>query len=197
MAALSVPGGPPRTTGTAAPLSAGRRDVAVGEVAPLAAGGGVFGLHARYGVRFQAGAALVVLVHAHGVAGENGGLHRAVGGAERGEAVTALHVLRDLQAGQHVELPLRRAGPDRVRAPDHVVGAEALHQDARERGGQARLHHRRLREYLAEVAVHVRHAILFRNLGEVAGPLDAAGALELRQALLGGAAAGEAVSGVV
>src|SRR5262245_57442751 len=55
---------------------------------------------------------------------EDGRLHRPVGRPELFEAVLFLHVLGDLEAAQGLDLPLWRAGPDCVRAPAHVVGAQ-------------------------------------------------------------------------
>src|SRR5262245_32646541 len=45
------------------------------------------------------------------VAAEDRSLHRTVGRAERRIAELLLHVLRDLEPAQPLDLPLRRAGP--------------------------------------------------------------------------------------
>src|SRR5262249_33708347 len=67
-------------------------------------------------------------VDARGVAREDRALHRAVRRAERLEAVLLLHVLGNLETAHRLDLPLGRAVPERVRAPDDVVGAAAPHQ---------------------------------------------------------------------
>ena len=107
-----------------------------------------------------------------------------VGRAQRGEAVLLAHVLGDLEAAQRLDLPLRRAVPERIRAPDHVVRAQALDQRAHERGGEARVRHRAVGERRADLAVDVAHPVLGRDLGQVGGPLHAAGLLELGQRVL-------------
>ena len=107
-----------------------------------------------------------------------------VAGAERREAVLLLHVLGDLQPAQPLDLPLRRAGPHRVGAPHHVIGAQSFDQRPHDRCAQPRLRHRGHGEDLPEIAVDVVDAVLRRNLGEVGDPLDATGLLELRQRLL-------------
>src|SRR5437660_6601172 len=58
----------------------------------------------------------VVLVEPRGVLAEDRPLHRAVGGAERRPAVLLLHILRDLEPPQRLDLPLWRPGPDCVGA---------------------------------------------------------------------------------
>src|SRR6185436_7405524 len=57
---------------------------------------------------------------------ENGTLYVAGGGAKRREAAFLLHVLGNLEPSQSFDLPLRRAGPYRVRAPDYVLHSESL-----------------------------------------------------------------------
>ena len=59
------------------------------------------------------------------VVAENGALDRTVSCSQRREAVFLLHLFRDFQPAQRLDLPLRRPGPDRVGAPDDVIGAEA------------------------------------------------------------------------
>src|SRR5437867_13385787 len=51
-------------------------------------------------------------VEARRVAAEDGALHGAVGGPQRLEAVLLLHVLRDLEPAQRLDLPLGRAVPE-------------------------------------------------------------------------------------
>src|SRR6058998_3525624 len=77
-------------------------------------------------------------VEPRAVPAENGLLHRPVRRAERLETVLLLHVVRDLEPAHRLDLPLRRAVPQGVRAPDDVVGAEALDQCADEGRGEAR-----------------------------------------------------------
>ena len=124
----------------------------------------------------------LVLVQARRVLAEDRALDGAVGGAERREAVLALHVLRNLEPAQRLDLPLRRAGPYRVGPPYDVVGAEALDERAHHRRAQARLGDGALREDLAEIAVDVGHAVLRGNLREVGHPVDAPGLIELLHA---------------
>src|SRR6267143_4068065 len=112
-------------------------------------------------------------VDARGVAGEDGALHRAVRGAERLEAVLLLHVLGDLEAAHRLDLPLGRAVPQRVRAPDDVIGAEPLDQGADEGGGEARVGDGGRRERGADLTVDVPHTEFPGDLGEVGRPLDA------------------------
>src|SRR5882762_5482340 len=130
-----------------------------------------------------------MLVEARAVAAEDAGLHRAVGRAERREAVFLLHVLGDLEPAQRLDLPLRRAGPQRVGAPDDMVGAEALDERAHDERAKARLGGRGPGEDLPEIAVDVSHSVLLWDLGEVVHPLDAPGALPLRPAFGGRGAA--------
>jgi RNA polymerase sigma factor RpoD-like protein len=62
---------------------------------------------------------------------------------------------------------------------------------------QPRLGDRRLREDLAEVAVHVAHAVLRRDLGQVGHPVDAAGLRSNCASVLGACRRPEAVARVV
>ena len=156
------------------------RDVAVGEVAAARAVllVGLLDLRDAVGDHFR----LLLrreLVEPRVVAAEDRVLDRAVGRAERRVAVFLLHVFRDLEPAQRLDLPLRRAGPHRVGAPHDVVGAQALDQRAHDRRAEPRIGGRRPREELPEVAVDVLHAVLLRDLGEVGDPFDAAGLLEM------------------
>ncbi len=80
-----------------------------------------------------------------------------------------------------LDLPLRRAVPHRVRAPDHLVLAEPLDQRAQHGRGESRMRDRGIGEAGAELGMHVLHAELLRNLRQVGHPVDAAGVLELLQ----------------
>jgi hypothetical protein len=85
----------------------------------------------------------------------------------------------------HIPKPdLRRAGPERVGAPADVVGAETLDERSHKSSAYIRLGNERGCEQLAHISVDVAHPVLRRDVGEVAGPGDASGALELCQRLL-------------
>src|SRR5499427_5389126 len=161
--------------------------VPISRVRPLAAGGQVLRLHRGDLVGRDAVLRQLRLeaVDARGVAREDRALHRAVRRAERLEAVLLLHVLGNLEAPHRLDLPLGRAVPERVRAPDDVVGAEALHQGPDEGRGEARVGDGGRRERGADLAVDVLHAELAGDLGQVAGPLDLPGLLELGQRRVG------------
>ncbi len=107
-----------------------------------------------------------------------------------------MHLLRDFQAPQAFDLPLRRAGPHRVRAPHDVVGAQAFDQLAHHGRAQARFGQGALGKDLAQIAVHVFHAVLLRDVGQVGDPIDAPGLLKLIPARFLGAT-GEAKPRVV
>ena len=135
----------------------------------------------RDAVRRQVRPAIVPVQPRRGLA-EDRALDGAVGRAERGEPVLLLHLLRDLEASEALDLPLRRPRPHGVRPPHHVVPAEPLDQHAHHGRAQARLGHRALGEDLPEVAVHVGDAVLGGNLREVGDPVHAPRLLELRPA---------------
>src|SRR5262249_19962041 len=139
--------------------------IAVPRVGTLAAGGEILRLHRGDLVDREVALGQLGLeaVEARGVAAEDGALHRAVGGAEGFEAVLLLHVLGDLEAPHRLDLPLGRAVPERVRAPDDVVGAEALHQGPDEGRGEARVGDGGRRERGADLAVDVLQPKLARD----------------------------------
>src|SRR5262245_8953318 len=163
------------------------RHVAVSRVSPLTAGGQILRLHRGDLVRGDAVLRQLRLegVDARGVAREDRALHRTFRAAERLEAVLLLHVLGNLETAHRLDLPLGRAVPERVRAPDDVVGAEALHQRPDEGRGEARVGDGGGREGRADLAVDVLHAELAGDLGQVARPLDLTGLLELGQRRVG------------
>src|SRR5215467_15545704 len=137
----SVPD-PGESVNNSTTLSPGRaRHVAVPRCGPLAAGGQVLGLHGGDLVGRDTVLRQLRLetVDPRGVAREDRALHRTVGGAERLEAVLLLHILGNLEAAHRLDLPLGRAVPEGVRAPDHVVGTEALDEGPDERRGEARV----------------------------------------------------------
>src|SRR5262245_10153304 len=159
----------------------------VARVGALAARGEIFRLHGGNLVDRQIALGQLGLeaVEARGVAAEDGALHRAFGGTQGLEAVLLLHVLRDLQAPHRLDLPLGRAVPEGIRAPDDVIVAQALHEGTDERGREARAGDGAGGERGADLAVDVLHALLGRDVGQVARPLDAPGLLELRQRRVG------------
>ena len=81
-----------------------------------------------------------------------------------------LHGFRDFEPPQAFDLPLRRSGPERVRAPANVVGTETFDERSHKGSAYIRLGNERGREKLANVTVHVRHTVLGRDVGEIAGP---------------------------
>src|SRR5881296_2454795 len=182
----SVPD-PGERVNTATALRPLTRHVPVPRVGPSAAGGQVLGLDGGDLVGRDAVLRDLRLqtVEPRAVPAENGLLHRPVRRAERLETVLLLHVVRDLEPAHRLDLPLRRAVPQGVRAPDDVVGAEALDQCADEGRGEARVGDGAGRERGAELAVDVLHAGLAGNVGEIARPLDAAGLLELGEHRVG------------
>src|SRR4029077_19897028 len=113
------------------------------------------------------------------------------------EAVLLLHVLGNLEPAQPLNLPLRRARPDRVCAPADVVVAGPFAEDAHERCAQTRLGGPAPGEELTHVAIDVRHSELFGDLGQIAHPGDATRLLELVPPFGRGAATGVAVGRVV
>src|SRR5262245_59055398 len=109
-----------------------RNDVAVAQIAALRATPLPGNLHRRDLVRIDrtAQVALVELVHARRVTSEDRALDGSVGGSQRLETVLALHVRGDLEPPQCLDLPLRRAVPHGIGAPEHVVQAETLDERA-------------------------------------------------------------------
>src|SRR5882724_2233187 len=185
-----------RTIGHRFISSSPRHDIAIAEIAPegpvllvgLLHGGEAIGGERR---------TLLVLVEPRVGLAEDDALDGPVGGAERLEAVLLLHVLRDLEPPQRLDLPLGRAGPHRVGAPHHAVGPQPAHELAHHGRAHARIGHGALGKDLAKVSVDVVDAVLARGLREVRHPLDAPGLLELRPGVVRLAAAGEAVGRVV
>src|SRR3979409_2622991 len=106
-------------------------------------------------------------------------LHGTVGRTECRKSVFLAHVFRDFESAQCFDLPLRRAGPYRIRSPDYVIGAETFDKLAHHRGTQARLRDGALRKDLPKVAVDILHTVLLRNLGKIRYPVDASGLIEL------------------
>ena len=125
------------------------------------------------------------LVVSGGVAREDRALDRTIGRPQRREAVLLLHVFRNLQPAQRLDLPLRRSVPHRVGAPNYLVLPETLDQRADHGRGQARMRDAGVRKAGAELGVHVLHAKLLRDLGEIRHPVDAAGVLELLERSIG------------
>src|SRR5438445_12519415 len=112
------PGEPVNTMGRLSPRRP--RHVAIPRVGPRPAGGQIFRLHRGDLVGGDAMLRQLRLeaVDPRGVAREDRALHRAVRRAERLEAVLLLHVIRDPEAAQLLDLPLGRAVPRGRCAPD-------------------------------------------------------------------------------
>src|SRR5260221_3354584 len=162
------------------PLRSPRRgDVTIAQIAAPRAVLLVRRLERREAVlRAEPGMTLVIVETRH-VLAANRILHRTVGRTDRGEAVSLLHVLGDLETAQAFDLPLRQAGPTGIGAPDHMIGAESLDQRSHQRGGKTRLGHGRPGEKLTEIAIDVGHAIFLRDRRELADPRDPAGLVPL------------------
>ena len=173
------------------------RHIIVAQIAAHAAGGKIFALELGETIVEMRVSSGLDAVEPRGIHAEDRALDLAGGGAERREAVFVLYVLRNFQAVQAFDLPLRRAGPDRVGAPHHVIRTQSPDQHAHDRGGQPRLRHSRHREHLAEVAIDIVYAKVLRNLGEIGDPLDAPSRIELRQRFLGRTATGKTIGRVI
>jgi hypothetical protein len=63
----------------------------------------------------------VEIVEPRRILGEDRVFDGPVGWTQRLEAVTLLHLFRDFETAQPFDLPLRRTGPYRVSAPQHMV----------------------------------------------------------------------------
>jgi hypothetical protein len=120
------------------------------------------------------------------VIAEDRGLDRAVGWSQRAEpyffcmssGISSRRSASICHCGEPVQI--------RVGAPARRVGAHALDQMPIIAAASA-ARDRRLREQLADVGIDVGDAVLLRDLGEVADPVDASGLLELRPPVLGAA----------
>src|SRR5262249_39084339 len=97
----------------------------------------------------------------------------------RGEAKPLLHVLRNFQSPERLDLPLRRTVPYRVGAPEYVFVAETLDQRTQHRCTEARIGDGRDCERCAEIAVDVADTELLRDPGQITDPVDLSGVLEL------------------
>src|SRR5262252_5365346 len=69
-------------------------------------------------------------VKARRVVTEDRALDGAVGGSEGSKTPLLLHVLRDFEPAERLDLPLRRTVPHRVGAPEHVIMPEPFDQGA-------------------------------------------------------------------
>src|SRR5439155_22082205 len=103
---------------------------------------------------------LLVLVETRAVLAEDRVLEGPVRRPERLQAVLLLYVVRDFETSQRLDLPLGRARPDGVAAPDHVIGAQPPDELPHHRRAHPRVGHGALGEDLAEVAVDVLDAVL-------------------------------------
>src|SRR5688572_19520708 len=166
--------------------STSTREIAVAQVAAQSTHGVIFGADGVEVIcRHLVGRGRIDLVELRGIAGEDPGLHGTIGGAQRLVAVLLLHVVGNLEPAHGFDLPLRRAPPHRVRAPDHLVLAQALDQRTHERGGQLGMRHAGVGEAGAELSIDVAHAELRRDVGEIGNPVEPPGLLELRQLAIG------------
>src|SRR6266568_1975679 len=104
------------------------RHVAISQIAAARAVRDVIGLERGEAIMADDLGMFLQPVEPRGVAAEDRGLDRALGRPQRLEPVFLLHVLGDLQPAQPFDLPLRRAGPHRIGAPDQMVCAEPADQ---------------------------------------------------------------------
>jgi hypothetical protein len=63
----------------------------------------------------------IELIHPRSVIAQDARFHRAIGRAQGREPVFLLHILRNFQRAECLNLPLRRAVPDRISAPEDVI----------------------------------------------------------------------------
>src|SRR5882762_3633451 len=82
-----------------------------------------------------------------------------------------------LQSPQALDLPLRRAGPYRVGAPDDAVMAQPLNQGTHYGRRQHRLGDHVPGEDRTQVAIDVADTVLLGDLGEVGEPRKPPGLL--------------------
>src|SRR5438105_3166512 len=105
-----------------------------------------------------------------GVQSEDLLLHRA---RERPVPVSLHERVGNLEAPEGLDLPLRRPVPDRVRPPQHVVGAEGVDDLAEQVGARGRVRRDELPEGGAQLHVDVPEArLLPLRLAELGGPGD-------------------------
>src|SRR5215469_10418114 len=95
------------------------------------------------------------------------------------------HVLGDFEPPQCLDLPLRRAVPYRVSAPEHMIGAEPLDQCPHERSAEAWVRRSRHRERGSDIGVDITDPMLGRDLSEIRYPFDVPVLLELGERRLG------------
>src|SRR5262245_62724629 len=76
-----------------------------------------------------------LLEDAQPILAKNSILDEPVSWTERSETMPLLHVLGNLETTQGFDLPLRRAGPNTIGAPYHMIGTEALDQGPEHGGG--------------------------------------------------------------
>src|SRR3546814_4386505 len=92
---------------------------------------------------------------ARGIAAEDCGLDGSVSSAEWVKVMFLLHLFGNLEPPQSLDLPLRLAGPDGVRAPDHSLWLQTFDENAQHRGGHARLLDDRVSAVLADVGPNI------------------------------------------
>src|SRR6267154_2264848 len=124
-------------------------------------------------------------VHAGRVAAEDQLLDRAVGATERSKTIFLLHILRDFESTQRLDLPLGRPVPNRVGAPKDMIDPHALDQRADQSSAEFGVRHGRVGKRRTKLCVNVSEPELLWNFREISGPPDAACGLELGPGLVG------------
>src|SRR5688572_22661540 len=99
-------------------------------------------------------------------------------------AVLLAQLVRDLERAERLDLVLRRAVPDRVRAPQHVVLADVLEQLAHRVCGRGWIAHRQETPGRAELRIHVAVRLHARVQHRGDQRIDAVGALRIVRALV-------------
>lgn len=98
------------------------------------------------------------LIELGGFAAEYQLLGGAIRVAERRKPAFLLHVLRNFEAAQRLDLPLRRAVPDSVGAPRDMVDLHALDQRADQPGAELRMRNPRVGKGRAELGIDIGDA---------------------------------------
>src|SRR5437762_32422 len=119
------------------------------------------------------------------VAAEDQLLDRAVGATERSKTIFLLHILRDFEPTQRLDLPLGRPVPNRVGTPQDMIDPHALDQRADQSRAEFGVRHGRVGKRSTKLCVNVSDPELLRNFREISVPSDAARGLELGPGLVG------------
>ena len=177
-------GNPSRSLQKPKPRS-GRPDVAVTQIRGLLGGELILALEGAQPVLGEGwhpdivGGLEIDPVHAGRVAAEDQLLDRAIGATERRKTIFLLHILRDFEPAQRLDLPLGRPVPNRVGAPQDMIDPHALDQRADQGRAEFGMRHRRVRKRRAKLGVDVGDSELLRNFRQIGRPPDAARGLEL------------------